>query len=524
MAEIVDRERQIARTEDLLRGGWELREKLMADPQRPTYHLMPPAAWMNDINGAVYWHGRYHVFYQHTPNMAHWDNIRWGHASSVDLVHWVHHPIVLSPDPDGPDREGCFSGMIVDCDGVATAVYHGNPDGMCLATSHDDDLITWTKHPANPVIPVPKPGDAGFGEYRVYDPCAWREGDTWYALCGHVRPEGRDTAYLFRSSDLVHWTFVRRFYEPRPEWTEQGEDCAVPTFFPLGDRYMLLFDSHKYGCQYYLGRYGDGVFVPEDHGRMNWAGGQLTAAMNMLDAEGRRLFLGWVCEARQDATSRAAGWAGVMTLPRVLALRDDGTLGIEPIPEIEVLRRDHQHHDGLALAANAEVAIGEVRGDCLEIALRFAPHQADEVGLAVRCSPDGSERTEIVYRASDATLRIDTSRSSVSEDVVRPWPCPWGVMYADPLEARVLPYHDEPVPIADVPVQIAPLRLSPGEVLDLRVFLDRSIIEVFANGRQCITQRIYPSREDSLGVSLFARGGEAHLMQLDAWRMGPAGT
>jgi len=522
MSDAARRAEQIERTEELLRKAWELRDQFMADPHRPTYHFMAPSAWMNDINGAVYWKGRYHLFYQHTPDQAHWDSIRWGHASSVDLIHWVHHPIAFSPDPEGPDREGCFSGVMVDNEGVATAVYHGAPDGTCLATSDDDDLITWRKHPSNPVIPVPQPGQPDFGRYKVFDPCAWREGNTWYALCGNVNPQGRDTAYLFQSQDMVHWEYLHQFYKPRPEWTQRGEDCAVPTFFPLDGRHVLLFVSHKYGCQYYIGDYRDHRFFPRKHGRMNWAGGQLIAPMNMLDDKGRRLFFGWVCEARHDKVARAAGWAGVMTVPRLLTIREDGGLGIEPIPELEALRRDHHRLTDVRLAAGCELPLEQIRGDCLEFCVELSPGRAEEVGVLVRCSPDGAERTMIAYNPSQGTLRIDTSASSLSGDVVRPWPCPWGVMYDDPLETRVLPHHDSPVPIADVAVQVAPLILSQDEMLRLRVFLDRSILEVFANGRQCLTQRIYPSRGDSLGAGVFARGEDAHLVRLDAWRMGPA--
>ena len=61
--------------------------------------------------------------------------------------------------------------------------------------------------------------------------------------------------------------------------------------------------------------------------------------------------------------------------------------------------------------------------------------------------------------------------------------------------------------------------MAEGELLDLRVFIDRSIIEVYANDRQCLTVRVYPEREDSRGVSLFARGGDAKLLSLDCWQM-----
>ena len=49
------------------------------------------------------------------------------------------------------------------------------------------------------------------------------------------------------------------------------------------------------------------------------------------------------------------------------------------------------------------------------------------------------------------------------------------------------------------------------------MFVDRSVIEVFANDRQCLTQRIYPARADSLGVALFSSGGNARCTVLEAW-------
>ncbi len=513
----------IRHTEGLVAASRELRERLQRDPQRPVYHLTAPAGWMNDINGPLFYKGRYHVFYQHNPDGAFWNWMQWGHASSVDLVHWVHHPIALTPTPGGPDRDGCFSGAAVVHDGVPTLVYHGVPEGTCLATSSDPLLVDWVKEPANPVVRVPQPGDGEYGRYQVYDPCAWRAGEDWYLLCGGRLPAGGDTAYLFRSQDLRRWEYLRPFYQPRPDWTDPYEDCAVPTFLPFGDRALLLFVSHKYGAQYYIGRQGHEEFIPETHGRMNWAGGQFVAPIGMFDGRGRCLLLGWVCEARRNTRVRAGGWAGVMTLPRVLTLSDDGGLGIEPAPELEVLRYGEERVGPLPLRPGEDRALAGIEGDCLEIDAEIEVGDAETVGLVVRRSPDGAEETRIAYSSATQSLSIDTRKTAEDGGMVRPWPCPWGVMYDNPLETRVLHYHDAAVRIEDVPVQSAPLALEPGERLRLRVFLDRSILEVFANGRQCMTQRIYPSRSDSLGVAAFTAGGSARLARLHAWRMAPAG-
>jgi beta-fructofuranosidase len=67
--------------------------------------------------------------------------------------------------------------------------------------------------------------------------------------------------------------------------------------------------------------------------------------------------------------------------------------------------------------------------------------------------------------------------------------------------------------------EVAPVYLAPGETLKLRVFIDNSVVEVFANDRQCLAVRVYPGREDSSGVSLRAQGADAALRSFDAWQM-----
>lgn len=70
------------------------------------------------------------------------------------------------------------------------------------------------------------------------------------------------------------------------------------------------------------------------------------------------------------------------------------------------------------------------------------------------------------------------------------------------------------------PPESAPVYLPDGEPLRLRVFIDRSIVEVFVNDRQCVAARVFPERADSVGVSLRAQGAPAVLRSLHAWQMG----
>jgi beta-fructofuranosidase len=130
------------------------------------------------------------------PNGGH----SWGHVSSADLLNWTQHPTALAPNPGDADT-GIFSGnAFVSKEGVPMLCWFGIDAGVCIAEAEDDDLLRWKKHPQNPVIPIPKEGEPGHGEYTVWDPYLWLEGETYYCLLGGNRfPNGKDTLYLCRS-------------------------------------------------------------------------------------------------------------------------------------------------------------------------------------------------------------------------------------------------------------------------------------------------------------------------------------
>ena len=245
--------------------------------------------------------------------------------------------------------------------------------------------------------------------------------------------------------------------------------------------------------QYYVGEMDGERFVPRRHGRMNFAGfslesGTLCAGLTLRDDDDRRIMFGWVTEGRTEAAQRASGWSGVMCLPRVLTLGSEGMLRIEPGPELRVLRGEHQRFEDLHLPGGTPVKLDGVNAECAELAVEFERTAADEIGVTVAYSPDGAEQTRIAYSRSKRRLSLDPEMSSVDPDVV------------------------------GREVQHAPLDLDADEALRLRIFVDRSIVEVFANGRQCATQRIYPSRSNSHGVSLFAQA-DALVRSVDIWQM-----
>lgn len=490
--------------EQLIRSTRQLRARLLQDPHRPAYHIVSPEGVCApfDPNGALYWKGRYHLMYIVQTEKGHC----WAHISSHDLVHWRHHPLAL--EPGGVD-EGIFSGgAFVDKNGVPTITYWGLGEGagICLATSTDDELDHWTKSPHNPVIRQTEHGFAVNAEgepYGVADPSAiWVRDGRYYMLTGNLpvlREYGLerdqdmhkgDTTYLFVSGDLVHWEYLHPFYTSNRKWTAADEDNMCPDFFPLGDEHMLLFISHNHGCQYYVGRYTHDRFHPRLHGRMSWNDRSFFAPESLVDDRGRRIMWAWIFDGREPETQEASGWSGTMSLPRVLWLGDDETLRMAVPEELALLRYNPRGYEDLTVLADDELSLEGVRGGCLELRVQMTAADADQFGVKVCCSPEEEEYTLIFYDALAEELRIDTRQASLGQ--------------------------------GPKSVEGAPFTLGEDETLTLRIFVDNSVVEAFANDRQAVMRRIYPTREDSVDVRLFSRGGASHVPLVEAWDMAPA--
>jgi len=481
-----------------LAGFRDLRATLLSDPQRPLWHFLCPEqgnAMPFDPNGAIFWRGRYHLFYI----FQRLDGVHvWGHASSIDLVHWRQHPTGLDVAPTDPDR-GIFSGnAFLDRDGVPTIMYHGVGVGNCIAQSHDDLLERWEKLRTNPIVPIPKAGDPNHGKFESWDPHGWFEGGSYYAIFGGKKPA------LMKGPELTQLDYQRPFLEG-DKLSDDEDDVSCPDFFRIGDKHALVAISHQKGVRWWTGTWHDEHFVVEKSDRITWPGGSYFAPESLLDARGRRIQWGWVLDPRANAG--ASGWGAVMSMPVIVTLADDSRLNFAPAPELEKLRLNpHEHRD--FTVADSEVRIlDDVAGGSLEIALEAVPPPFGELVIHVARTSIGEE-TAIVCDTRTGEMRIDLAKSGRTHVIYRSWvispPRNWGDRERGYLEQR------------------APFRLADGEPLRLRIFLDRSMLEVFANGRRYMIQRIFPTGTDSVGVRLGARGGEARVRSLEAWELAAA--
>ncbi|MDQ6420303.1 glycoside hydrolase family 32 protein [Paenibacillus sp. LHD-117] len=466
-------------------------ESAMDRTYRLGYHLMPPAGWMNDPNGLIQFQGVYHAFYQHDPYQSKQGPMHWGHATSLDLVHWEHQPVALAPSEtydSGPaGGQGCWSGSAVDDNGTLTLIYTGHVDGrspeevQSLAVSVDG--IVFNKPDQNPVI-EDSPDRERFG-FR--DPKVWKRGELWYMAVGYGK-DGLGKAIIYTSENLRVWTYRGAALESDGT---MGDMWECPDLFPIGggEHHALLIspmNTGSYKNLYVTGRFDyEACRLEKGYAELIDYGFDFYAPQTLLDDQGRRIMLAWMNIWGAVAPEQELGWYGAMTLPRELTLEADGTLRSRPVKELEVLRGEAVQASGIVLRDGEPAGVAGVAGQQLELIARIRPGDASEVGLRFFASADGEAYAEIVYDVAGGKLSMDRSRAGAG----------------------------------DGGVSVAPLSLLSDGTIELRLYLDRSSAELFANdGRIAMTNRIY-GKADQTGISFVARGGEAELVSLDSWRL-----
>jgi len=489
-ADMLSEQEAQLKTNPLVLRFAESRAKMADDPYRPIYHYVNPEGRLNDPNGLCFWQGRWHLFYQAYPPED--SRQHWGHAVSDDLVHWRDLPLAIYPNPE----RCCFSGStLVDEDRVI-AMYHGTAVGNMVAVSSDPLLLNWKKVTGQAVIPIRNP-DGSRPPYRVFDPCIWKKDGVYYSLSAGTLPGpgGKPVRanFLLSSKNLADWKYLHPFAE-NDRYSLVGDDGACPYFWPIGEKHILLHFSHMSGGKYLLGDYDKerDKFVVTGGGDFNFgpaAPAGVHAPSAAPDGKG-----GVIVIFNMNPAKSTEGWNQIMTLPRRLTLSGQDQLAIVPAGDIESLRGQHQHVDAMTLPANEEVVLESVRGNAMEIVAEIDPKGSQMVEMNVLRSPNKEESTRIAlfkhrgYRGK-SLITIDSSYSSLLPDVRSRAP------------------------------ETAPVSLGRDEPLKLHVFVDKSVVEVFVNGKQCVAVRVYPGRDDSVGVSLRSQGQDATLKSLDAWQM-----
>ncbi|HTB83682.1 MAG TPA: glycoside hydrolase family 32 protein [Candidatus Sulfotelmatobacter sp.] len=447
--------------------------RAQTDPIRPIFHVASPAQWMNDPNGPIFYKGYYHLFYQLNPfrDESGPRALRyWGHVRSRDLVKWEPLPIALWPSGE-LGEESIWSGCCTlndlgqpMCFYTSIGVGKSAFDQAVQWAAVGDDLIQWHKSPANPVLT-----DA-LNDRKIYDwrdPFIFRDHQKTFLVTGGHMARDRGAAvniYEAENPELTQWKHRGVMFE-HPDADAPTVEC--PNFFKLGDQWVLFVSP--YGkVQYFIGDFNAQTcrFTARTRGVLDW-GSSFYAPNTMQVSDGRRLVWGWL-----NGFPGGLGWNGCLSLPRQLGLGRDGQLRQNPAPQLSKLRGKKVGWKDVQMSNGSE-KLTLPKTNTLEIQAEIDMQSANRIELGI--SSGVKDAPVIAVTFDGAELQV--------------------------VDAK------------------APLLLAKGErKLTLRIFIDRSVLEVFANETVCVTKIIAPLDANPT-LTIRADGGPAVAKQMQSWPM-----
>ncbi|KAF2893415.1 hypothetical protein ILUMI_12759 [Ignelater luminosus] len=451
---------------------------------RPKYHFAAPIGWINDPNGVIFFRGEYHLFYQYNPYNTYSQRIHWGHAKSKDLIHWEHLPVALAPD-QYYDWDGVFSGSAIVKDDKLYLIYTGHTwqnEVQCVAVSEDG--IHFEKVPQNPVLDANDlPPNAQRQDFR--DPKVIQRGDTYYLVVASKTNSNTGQLLLYQSSDLIDWQFKSILLEGS---REEGEMWECPDLFELEGKDVLIMSPISYprsGNDYY-----NSHSVLEFVGEIDWEQGKLKveslkeidhgmdyyATQTILGDQNRRIAIAWMSMWGRNYPTDTLGhkWAGSMTLPRELHLKDNKLIQV-PI-SVSAISQSPIEINNVVLNNEAKQFEG-VAGEVALLELVVNLEEARLLKLHLR--KNSKEETIVSFDSNSKEVTLDRSNSGIS----------------------IIGSENPPFSSRKVEVSLKQNKLS------LQIFLDQSSIEVFVNGgEETLTATVYPTELPSNGILFEAEG------------------
>lgn len=466
---------------------------------RPVYHHTPLYGWMNDPNGMFYKDGVWHLYFQHNPYGSKWQNLSWGHSTSKDLINWTPEPEALEPNGLGM----VFSGSCA-LDTNNTAGY-GKDAVLGLYTSADvsqTQSLVWSKdngktfefYPANPIITL---------ESEARDPnMFWDEkAGQWVLLLAHALEH---EMLVFTSPDMKEWTLQSSFGKGIGA---QGGVWECPDLFKLKvdgtdeEKWVLICNLNPGGpfggsaTQYFVGDFDGKTFKADtdSEGKIptKWMdyGKDHYATVSWSDApDNRRTVIGWMSNWQYAAEVPTMQYRSANTLPRDLSLfrAPDGNIYLSsaPSPELLALRDKLSVNVKKANIRKKAVrySLPEANSGVCEILLDVDARKSEQINFII-ANNDG-EKVVMEYDVADHTLSFDR-RESGNVDFSQDFPA----------------------------VTVSPTFEDNGKI-SLRIFIDRSSIEVFGNNGQFVmTNLVFPERPYT-SLSISSTGGNARIENL----------
>lgn len=419
---------------------------------RPLYHHTPAYGWMNDPNGMFFKDGVWHLYFQHNPYGSQWENMTWGHSTSTDLIHWT-----FQGDPVQPDAWGSiFSGSsVVDKNNTAgfgenaiVALYTSAGENQTQSMAYStDNGKTFTKYDGNPIITSNVPD---FRDPHMF----WNEDIRKWNM---ILAAGQQMN-IYSSDNLKDWKFESSF---GAEYGSHGGVWECPDLMKMKvrgtdkEKWMLVCNINPGGpsggsaTQYFVGDFDGHKFTCEskpevtkwmDYGKDHYATVTFDNAPN-----GRHVALAWMSNWQYANQVPTLQYRSANSIPRDLGLfeyRGNTYCSVTPSEEITAAR---SKKPSKSLSEACEMVVN-LKGDA-----------------TITLSNSKGEKVVMTYKAKDETFSMDRTLSGKTD------------------------FSSDFAAITTAPVY--------GKMNKLRIFIDKSSIEVFDNdGKMAMTNLVFPTK------------------------------
>lgn len=418
---------------------------------RPLYHHTPAYGWMNDPNGMFFKDGVWHLYFQHNPYGSQWENMTWGHSTSTDLIHWT-----FQGDPVQPDAWGSiFSGSsVVDKNNTAgfgenaiVALYTSAGENQTQSMAYStDNGKTFTKYDGNPIITSNVPD---FRDPHMF----WNEDIKKWNM---ILAAGQQMN-IYSSDNLKDWKFESSF---GAEYGSHGGVWECPDLMKMKvrgtdkEKWMLVCNINPGGpsggsaTQYFVGDFDGHKFTCEskpevtkwmDYGKDHYATVTFDNAPN-----GRHVALAWMSNWQYANQVPTMQYRSANSIPRDLGLfeyKGNTYCSVTPSEEITAAR---SKKPSKSLSEACEMVVN-LKGDA-----------------TITLSNSKGEKVVMTYKAKDETFSMDRTLSGKTD------------------------FSSDFAAITTAPVY--------GKMNKLRIFIDKSSIEVFDNdGKMAMTNLVFPT-------------------------------
>ena len=473
--------------------------RYMDEEHRPQYHYTAEKNMINDPNGLFFLDGVYHLCHQYNQH----ETVHWGHAVSTDLVRWSHEPVAIEEDSQGQIYSGT---AVVDTDNAGgwqdgappvvaaffTYAAHATgqqSQGIAIST---DGGRTFLKPRQN--IVLPNPGRKDFRDPKVL----WHRASAAWVMVVTVG----DHLQLYRSADLRSWAYASSWgggqgshegvwecpdlFEAPVEGTDERRwivSVSVDRGAPAGGS----------GMQYFVGNFDGTSFENENDPEVTlWHnyGQDYYAGITWSGApDERRLMIAWTDNWLYRFDVPTSPFNGQLSLVHELHLvrtRAGLRLIHSPAVEVETLRGEPWQVTSIMITADAIEPLG-ITGDCVEIIAEWDLVETTATTFGVDVRVGAAERTRVGVKSVGSEVFLDRSRAGVIPN------------------EKWTGYHAAAIDLG-------------GSTFTMRVFVDRSSVEVFADGQAMLSDLVLPE-QDSKGIAVFAEGGSAALRSLTVYPM-----